>query len=66
MLGIIMNIMYKVQKNVKNIYIALYAVMLAHLIIWIETGPTDLVVWLFYLISIIILIYAVKIKKVDN
>ena len=66
MLGIIMNIMYKVQKNVKNIYIALYAVMLAHLIIWIETGPTDLVVWLFYLISIIILIYAVKIKKVGN
>ena len=39
---------------------------MAHLIIWIETGPTDLVVFLFYLISIIILIYAVTIKKVGN
>ena len=62
-LGFIMNLIYKVQINVKNIFIALYAILMAHLIIWIETGPTDLVVLLFYLISIIILIYAVKIKK---
>ena len=63
-LGFIMNLIYKVQTNVKNIFIALYAILMAHLIIWIETGPTDLVVVLFYLISIIILIYAVTIKKV--
>lgn len=65
-LGFIINLIYKVQTNVKNIFIGLYAILMAHLIIWIETGPTDLVVFLFYLISIIILIYAVKIKKVDN
>lgn len=65
-LGFILNLIYKVQINAKNIFIALYAVLMAHLIIWIETGPTDLVVFLFYLISIIILIYAVNIKKVDN
>ena len=63
-LGFIMNLIYKVQTNIKNIFIALYAILMAHLIIWIETGPTDLVVVLFYLISIIILIYAVTIKKV--
>ena len=62
----VMNLIYKVQINVKNIFIGLYAILLAHLIIWIETGPTDLVVFLFYLISIIILIYAVNIKKVGN
>ena len=39
---------------------------MAHLIIWIETGPTDLVVFLYYLISIIILIYVVNLKKVGN
>ena len=65
-LGFIINMIYKVQISVRNIYIGLYAVLLAHLIIWIETGPTDLVVFLFYLITIIILIYAVSIKKVGN
>ena len=65
-LGFIINLIYKVQRNVKNIFIGLYAILMAHLIIWIETGPTDLVVLLFYLISIIILIYAVNIKKVGS
>ena len=65
-LGFIINLIYKVQTNVKNIFIGLYAIMMAHLIIWIETGPTDLVVFLFYLISIIILIYTVNIKKVGK
>ena len=65
-LGFIINLIYKVQTNVKSIFIGLYAILMAHLIIWIETGPTDLVVFLFYLISIILLIYAVTIKKVDN
>ncbi|MBE6508657.1 MAG: oligosaccharide repeat unit polymerase [Methanobrevibacter sp.] len=65
-LGFIMNLIYKVQINVKSIFIALYAILMAHLIIWIETGPTDLVVILFYLISIIILIYSVNLEKVSN
>ncbi len=65
-IGFVMNLIYKVQTNVKSIFIGLYGMLLAHLIIWIETGPTDLVVWLFYLISIIILIYAVTIKKEAN
>ena len=65
-LGFVINLIYKVQTNVKSIFIAVYAILLAHLIIWIETGPTDLVVILFYLISIIMLIYLVNIKKVGN
>ena len=65
-LGFILNLIYKVQINVKSIFIALYAILMAHLIIWIETGPTDLVVFLFYLITIILLIYLVNIKKVSN
>ncbi|WP_407375397.1 oligosaccharide repeat unit polymerase family protein [Methanobrevibacter sp.] len=65
-LGIVINLIYKVQTNVKSIFIGLYAILMAHLIIWIETGPTDLVVILFYLISIILLIYLVTIKKVEN
>ena len=65
-LGFVINLIYKVQTNVKSVFIAVYAILLAHLIIWIESGPTDLVVILFYLISIIMLIYLVNIKKVGN
>ena len=59
-----MNFMYTLQKSLGNIFIALYAMLLAHVLIWIETGPTDLVVLLFFVISIILVIYVVKIKKV--
>ncbi len=62
-LGTVMNFVYKVQESVHDIFVALYAILLAHVLIWIETGPTDLVVLLFFLISIIIIIYSVKIKE---
>ena len=62
-LGIILKFVYEVQQRLKDIFIALYAILLAHTVIWIETGPTDLVVWLFFLISIIIILFSVKISK---
>jgi len=66
LLGFVMNVMYIVQKSVGNIFIALYAMLLAHLLIWIETGPTDLVVWLFFVFSLIIMLYVVKIKRGES
>lgn len=63
LLGIVMNFIYYIQKSLGNVFTALYAMLLAHVIIWIETGPTDLVVLLFFLISIIIILYSVKIKR---
>lgn len=62
-LGIILNFVYEVQQRLKDVFIALYAILLAHAVIWIETGPTDLVVWLFFLISIIIILFSVKISR---
>ncbi|RAP49195.1 MAG: hypothetical protein BZ136_03615 [Methanosphaera sp. rholeuAM74] len=62
-IGMLMNIFYLVQKEFHNIYIALYSILMAHVIIWIETGPTDLVIFLFFVISIIILIYTLSTKK---
>lgn len=64
LLGAVMNFIYLIQKSLANIYVALYAMLLAHVVIWIETGPTDLVVLLFFVITILLVIYAVKIKKV--
>ena len=55
-LGFILKIMHFIQKYKKGIFTAFYAIILAQTIIWIETGPTDLVVYIFYLISIILII----------
>ncbi|RAP53923.1 MAG: hypothetical protein BZ137_05000 [Methanosphaera sp. rholeuAM130] len=62
-LGLVLKIFYNVQREYKSIFIALYAVLLAHTIIWIETGPTDLVIFLFFLLSIVMLAYSVHFKK---
>lgn len=66
LLGFVMNLIYIIQRSVGNIFAALYAMLFAHVLIWIETGPTDLVVLLFFLISLIIIGYFVKIKKGGN
>lgn len=62
-IGAILSLLYHVQKTFSGMFIALYAMILAHVIIWIETGPTDLVIFLFFLIAIITIIYTVNIKK---
>lgn len=66
LIGFIMNVLYLIQKSLGNVFVALYAMLLAHVLIWIETGPTDLVVLLFFAISIIIVGYAVKIKRRES
>ena len=60
LLGAVMNFIYYVQKSLGNIFVALYAMLFAHVLIWIETGPTDLGVWLFFAISLIIILYSVN------
>lgn len=64
-LGAVMNFIYIIQKSLGNIFVGLYAILLAHVFIWIETGPTDLVVLLFFLITLILIIYSVSIKRRD-
>jgi oligosaccharide repeat unit polymerase len=57
LIGFILKFIHFVQKYIKGIATAFYGIILAQTIIWIETGPTDLVVWIFYLIGIAIAIY---------
>jgi len=57
LIGFILKLLHMIQKHIKGIATALYGIMLGQTIIWIETGPTDLVVWLFYLLGIIAIIY---------
>ena len=67
LLGLILRLMHSAQKMAGGAYIALYAIILAHTAIWVETGPTDGIVWIFYGLSVIaLLIFAQNIFSRDN
>ena len=49
-MGVFLKLMYKAEN------IGLYSIILTHTLIWIETGPTDIMIWFLYLIGLIYLI----------
>lgn len=55
-IGLILGLLHIIQRVKKGFFTALYAIILAHTLVWIETGPTDLVVWIFYLIAVAVII----------
>lgn len=48
------------NKLKKGFGIGIYSIILTHTIIWIETGPTDIMIWFLYLIGIIYLVISLK------
>ena len=60
LLGLILKTLHSIQNNKKEVFTAFYGILLAQTIIWIETGPTDVVVWLFYLIGIFLIIHFLR------
>jgi oligosaccharide repeat unit polymerase len=65
LLGIILRVMHSAQKILKGALTAFYAIMLAHTLIWVETGATDSMVWFFYVLGIIGLLIAFKLYLKD-
>ncbi len=61
-LGFIMSGLYYIQRSIGGIFTALYALLIAHVMIWIETGPTDLVILLFFVIAIIVTFMTISFK----
>ena len=49
-MGAFLGIIHKIKRGVG---IGIYAFILTHTIIWIETGPTDIMIWFLYLIGLI-------------
>ena len=45
-----------VDKLKKGIGVAIYSIILTHTFIWIETGPTDIMIWFLYLLGLILII----------
>ncbi|RBQ22651.1 hypothetical protein ALNOE001_17120 [Candidatus Methanobinarius endosymbioticus] len=56
-IGTILKLLHFIQKHVKSVVSAFYGILLGQTVIWTETGPTDLSVWIFYLLGIGIIIY---------
>ena len=56
MIGLFLRLLHSAHKLADGVFTAIYAVILAHTLIWIETGPTDFIVWLFYAFALIALL----------
>ncbi|AMK16220.1 oligosaccharide repeat unit polymerase family protein [Methanobrevibacter olleyae] len=56
LIALILKTLHTIQNNKKSIFTAFYSILLGQTIIWIETGPSDVVVYLFYLIGILLII----------
>ena len=52
-MGIFLRLISKLKKGVG---IGIYSMILTHTVIWIETGPTDIMIWFLYLIGFILII----------
>ena len=56
-MGLFLGLLHKAKEGFG---VGIYAFILTHTIIWIETGPTDIMIWFLYLIGIIYLIMSLK------
>lgn len=64
-LGTFLKLLNKMVKVEKGIFIGIYSIILIHTLIWIETGPTDIMIWIFFLFGLILICLNYKnIKKV--
>ena len=52
-MGIFIELVYKLKKGIG---VGIYSMILTHTIIWIETGPTDIMIWFLYLLGLILII----------
>ena len=58
--GIFLKLIHIIQKNINGLAIGIYSIILAHTLIWIETGPTDLMIWLLFVLGFILVIFNYK------
>jgi oligosaccharide repeat unit polymerase len=52
-MGLFLGLMDKLKKGIG---VGIYSMILTHTLIWIETGPTDIMIWFLYLIGFILII----------
>lgn len=53
LMGAFLEILSKLKKGIG---VGIYSIILTHTLIWIETGPTDIMIWFLYLLGLILII----------
>jgi oligosaccharide repeat unit polymerase len=56
--GVILELIHYLQKIKKGLYTVLYGLGLSYIIIWVETSPLDLMVWIYFLAAMVVVISA--------
>ena len=59
-MGIFLKVLNIVGKYKKEVGIGIYSIILTHTLIWIETGPTDIMIWFLYLLGFIVIVLNYK------
>ena len=57
-MGVFLKILHTITQ--KGVGIGIYSIILTHTLIWIETGPTDIMIWFLYFLGLIVIILALK------
>ena len=57
LMGLFLGMMNKLKKGIG---VGIYSIILTHTLIWIETGPTDIMIWFLYLIGFILIMINYK------
>ena len=52
-MGVFLGMVHKLKKGIG---VGIYSIILTHTLIWIETGPTDIMIWFLYLIGFILIL----------
>lgn len=56
-MGLFLGLIHKIKKGIG---VGIYSMILTHTLIWIETGPTDIMIWFLYLIGFIYILMNFK------
>ena len=56
-MGMFLKLLHKLKKGIG---IGIYSFILTHTLIWIETGPTDIMIWFLYFIGLVYIIIKIK------
>lgn len=57
LMGLFLELLYKIKEGFG---VGVYSIILTHTLIWIETGPTDIMIWFLYLIGLVLIIINYK------
>ena len=51
-IGLFLGLIHKLKEGIG---VGIYSMILTHTLIWIETGPTDIMIWFLYLIGFVLI-----------